>query len=277
VALEKADPKGRIPRNLSVSASVNPSVLYPNDISIRYIECTFNPKGQKIANRRAQIGYLYPMLAGVIPTRLPEYLVAAMIIIIAPGPSVLFVIARAVAWGRKISVLTVAGNVTGSFVLSTLVALGLGPILQKWHFTYIAVQWAGGLYLMYLGVDAIRKRAVHAADMTNQGPIAPTARQSIRDGFWVGVLNPKAIVFFAAVLPQFVDIDGGHVTIQLVFLGLVFCVLAFISDGSWGLLAGTARAWLATDNKRLERLRATGGCIMIILGVAVLISAVVTG
>jgi threonine/homoserine/homoserine lactone efflux protein len=212
------------------------------------------------------------MFAGVIPTRLPEYLIAAMIIIIAPGPSVLFVIARAVAWGRKISVLTVAGNVTGSFVLSTLVALGVGPILQKWHITYIAVQWAGGLYLMYLGVDAIRKRAVHAADMTNQGPIAPTARQSIRDGFWVGVLNPKAIV-----LPQFVDIDGGHVTIQLVFLGLVFCVLAFISDGTWGLLAGTARAWLATDNKRLERLRATGGCIMIILGVAVLISAVVTG
>ena len=217
------------------------------------------------------------MFAGVIPTRLPEYLIAAMIIIIAPGPSVLFVIARAVAWGRKISILTVAGNVTGSFVLSTLVALGLGPILQKWHITYIAVQWAGGLYLMYLGIDAIRKRAVHAADMTNQGPVAPTARQSIRDGFWVGVLNPKAIVFFAAVLPQFVDIEGGHVTLQLVFLGLVFCVLAFISDGSWGLLAGTARAWLATDNKRLERLRATGGFIMIILGVAVLISAVVTG
>lgn len=223
------------------------------------------------------IGYLCTMFAGVIPTRLPEYLVAAMIIIIAPGPSVLFVIARAVAWGRKISILTVAGNVTGSFVLSTLVALGVGPILQRWHITYIAVQWAGGLYLMYLGVDAIRKRAVHAADMTNQGPIAPTARQSIRDGFWVGVLNPKAIVFFAAVLPQFVDISGGHVTVQLIFLGLVFCLLAFISDGTWGLLAGTARAWLATDNRRLERLRAAGGCIMIILGVAVLISAMVTG
>ncbi len=234
-----------------------------------------------MANRHAQfegsIGYRYPMLSGVIPSRLPEYLVAAMIIIIAPGPSVLFVIARAVSWGRKISILTVAGNVTGSFVLSTLVALGVGPILQKWHITYIAVQWAGGLYLIYLGIDAIRKRALHAADMTNQGPIAPTARQSIRDGFWVGVLNPKAIVFFAAVLPQFVDIDGGHVTTQLIFLGLVFCVLAFISDGSWGLLAGTARAWLATDNKRLERLRAAGGSIMIILGLAVLFSAVVTG
>jgi len=217
------------------------------------------------------------MWSAAIPSRLAEYLVAAIIIIIAPGPSVLFVIARAVAWGRKVAVLTVAGNVSGSLVLSTLVALGVGPILQRWHITYIAVQWAGGLYLMYLGLDAIRKRAVHAADMTNQGPIAPTVRQSIRDGFWVGVLNPKAIVFFAAVLPQFVDIDDGAVTSQLIFLGLVFCVLAFISDGTWGLLAGTARAWLATDAKRLERLRAAGGTIMIILGVAVLISAVVTG
>ena len=216
------------------------------------------------------------MLSGVIPSRLPEYLVAAMIIIIAPGPSVLFVIARAVSWGRKISILTVAGNVTGSFVLSTLVALGVGPILQKWHITYIAVQWAGGLYLIYLGIDAIRKRALHAADMTNQGPIAPTARQSIRDGFWVGVLNPKAIVFFAAVLPQFVDIDSENVTKQLLFLGLTFCVLAFFSDGMWGLLAGYARIWLASSNQRLENLRAFGGTIMIILGLAVLYSAIVS-
>jgi threonine/homoserine/homoserine lactone efflux protein len=216
------------------------------------------------------------MLGTFVPTRITEYLIAAIIIIIAPGPSVLFVIARAVSWGRKISVLTVAGNVTGSFVLSTLVALGLGPILQRWHIAYVAVQWGGGLYLIYLGIEAIRERAVHAADMTNQGPVAPSIRKSIRDGFWVGVLNPKAIVFFAAVLPQFVDIDGGHVTSQLIFMGLVFCVLAFISDGSWGLLAGTARAWLATDNRRLERLRAFGGTIMIILGLAVLYSAVVS-
>lgn len=216
------------------------------------------------------------MLGTFVPTRITEYLIAAIIIIIAPGPSVLFVIARAVSWGRKISVLTVAGNVTGSFVLSTLVALGLGPILQRWHIAYVAVQWGGGLYLIYLGIEAIRQRAVHAADMTNQGPVAPSIKKSIRDGFWVGVLNPKAIVFFAAVLPQFVDINGGHVTSQLIFMGLVFCVLAFISDGSWGLLAGTARAWLATDNRRLERLRGFGGTIMIILGLAVLYSAVVS-
>ena len=212
----------------------------------------------------------------MIPTHYVEYLVAAMIIILAPGPSVLFVIARAIAWGRKTSILTVLGNVTGSFVLSTLVALGVGPILQKFEIAYIAVQWGGGLYLIYLGFDAIRQRAVHASDMTNQGPIGPTALQSIRDGFWVGVLNPKAIVFFAAVLPQFVDIKSDQVTLQLIFLGLTFCVLAFFSDGMWGLLAGTARQWLAKSNERLERLRAFGGSIMIILGLAVLYSAIVS-
>jgi threonine/homoserine/homoserine lactone efflux protein len=213
----------------------------------------------------------------VIPSRLPEYLIAAMVIILAPGPSVLFVIARAIAWGRSTAVFTVAGNVTGAFSLSVFVALGLGPILQRSELAYIAVQWGGGLYLVYLGIDAIRKRSAHAADMTNQGEIAPTIRRSIRDGFWVGALNPKGVVFFAAVLPQFIDRERGSVTAQLILLGAIFAILAFVSDGSWGMLAGTARNWLATDAKRLERLRATGGVIMIILGISVVISAIVSG
>lgn len=212
----------------------------------------------------------------VIPSRLTEYIVAAMVIILAPGPSVLFVIARAISWGRKVAVFTVAGNVTGSFVLSVFVAIGLGPILQRSDLAYTAVQWGGGVYLIYLGIDAIQHRAVHAADMRNQGDDAPSIARSIRDGFWVGSLNPKAIVFYAAVLPQFIDRERGSVTAQLIFLGAIFSTLAFISDGTWGLLAGTARLWLATDAKRLEKLRATGGSIMCFLGVAVLISAIVS-
>jgi len=212
----------------------------------------------------------------VIPSRLTEYIVAAMVIILAPGPSVLFVIARAISWGRKTAVFTVAGNVTGSFVLSVFVAIGLGPILQRSDLAYSAIQWGGGLYLIYLGIDAIRHRSVHAADMQNQGDDAPSIARSIRDGFWVGSLNPKAIVFYAAVLPQFIDRERGSVTAQLIFLGAIFSTLAFISDGTWGLLAGTARQWLATDAGRLEKLRATGGSIMIALGVAVLISAIVS-
>ena len=213
----------------------------------------------------------------VIPSRLAEYIVAAMIIILAPGPSVLFVIARAIAWGRTVAVFTVAGNVTGAFFLSTFVAFGLGPILQNSDIAYIAVQWGGGLYLIYLGIDAIRKRRAHAADMTNQGDREPSALRSMRDGFWVGALNPKGLVFYAAVLPQFIDREKGQITSQLILLGAIFSILAFFSDGTWGLLAGTARAWLAKDSSRLEKLRATGGSIMILLGLSVLYLAIVGG
>ena len=210
----------------------------------------------------------------VIPSRLFEYIIAAMVIILAPGPSVLFVIARAIAWGRKVAVFTVAGNVTGAFALSSLVAFGLGPILSRSHLAYSAVQWGGGGYLVYLGVTAIRARKSHAADMRNPGSVVPTFWRSARDGFWVGALNPKGLVFYAAVLPQFIDIDLGHVTSQLLLLGALFSILAFISDGLWGLLAGTARVWLASDESRLEKLRATGGIVMVILGLLVIASAV---
>ena len=108
--------------------------------------------------------------------------------------------------------------------------------------------------------------------MTSQGEITPKALRSIRDGFWVGALNPKAIVFYAAVLPQFIDREKGQVTAQLILLGAIFSLLAWISDGSWGLLAGTARAWLSGDANRVEKLRASGGCVMIFLGLAVIYS-----
>jgi len=174
----------------------------------------------------------------VIPSRLFEYIVAAMIIILAPGPSVLFVIARAIAWGRKVAVFTVAGNVTGAFALSSTVAFGLGPILSRSHLAYLAVQWGGGGYLIFLGITAIRARKIHAADMRNQGSVVPTFWRSVRDGFWVGALNPKGLVFYAAVLPQFIDIERGQVT------------------------------------RRLEKLRATGGIVMVILGLSVIATAV---
>ena len=209
----------------------------------------------------------------VIPSRLIEYIIAAMIIILAPGPSVLFVIARAIAWGRKVAVFTVAGNVTGAFFLSSLVAFGLGPILSRSDLAYSAVQWGGGGYLVFLGITAIKARKIAAADMKSQGSVVPTFWRSVRDGFWVGALNPKGLVFYAAVLPQFVDIERGNVTGQLLFLGALFSILAFISDGTWGLLAGTARAWLASDETRLELLRVIGGCVMIILGLLVIASA----
>ena len=210
----------------------------------------------------------------VVPTRIWEYCIAAMIIILAPGPSVLFVIARAIAWGRATAVATVAGNVTGAFSLSVVVAVGLGPILQRSEIAFISVQVLGGLYLVYLGVTAIKHSQIHASDMTNQGDIRPSKWRSMREGFWVGALNPKGIVFFAAILPQFVDREAGKITSQLILMGAIFAFLAFFSDGGWGILAGTIRNWLATELKRLVLMRMTGGIVMIILGLLTLLSAI---
>jgi threonine/homoserine/homoserine lactone efflux protein len=196
-----------------------------------------------------------------------------MIIILAPGPSVLFVIARAIAWGRATAVATVAGNVTGAFTLSLMVAFGLGPILQRSEAAFIGVQLLGGLYLIYLGIDALRHSKIHAEDMVNQGDIRPSTSKSMRDGFWVGALNPKGLVFFAAILPQFIDRGSSNVTSQLVLMGATFAVLAFFSDGMWGVIAGTVREWMATSPSRLVLMRRIGGCVMITLGIFTLTSA----
>ena len=209
----------------------------------------------------------------VIPSRIWEYVVAAVVIILAPGPSVLFVIARAIAWGRATAVATVAGNVLGAFTLSVVVAVGLGPLLQRSHLFYIIIQILGGLYLIYLGIDAIRHSPMHAEDMTKQGDIRPSKARSMRDGFWVGALNPKGMVFFAAILPAFVDRAKGHITSQLMLMGAIFAVLAFVSDGGWGVLAGTIRGWLATEIRRLVTMRIVGGCVMILLGIFTVVNA----
>lgn len=201
------------------------------------------------------------------------FVIASMVIILAPGPSVLFTIARAVAWGRAVAVMTVAGNATGMLVLSALVALGLGPVLQASALLYSLVQWLGGAYLIWMGIDAIRHRVVAAGAMTDTTGGLPTMFGTFRQGFTVGVLNPKAVVFFAAVLPQFVDREMGSVGLQLLSLGAVFSVLAFFSDGTWGVAAGTIRDWLAAHPRRLEAMRLAGGLVMIGLGVAILVTA----
>ena len=182
-----------------------------------------------------------------IPSRLWEYLIATVLIILAPGPSVLFTIARAIAWGRVAALATVIGNAFGMFLVSVLVAFGLGPLLQSSKLFYYGIQWAGGAYLIYLGYAAIAASRVDAQGMQKTEGSKPSFFTSLKNGFWVGVLNPKSIVFFAAILPQFVDQEKNNVTAQLLLLGAIFATIALISDGSYGLLAGTVRSWLAGD------------------------------
>ncbi len=212
-----------------------------------------------------------------IPSRLWEYLIATVLIILAPGPSVLFTIARAIAWGRLAAIATVIGNAFGMFLVSVLVAFGLGPLLQSSKLFYNGIQWAGGAYLIYLGYAAIAASRVDAQGMQKTEGSKPSFFTSLKNGFWVGVLNPKSIVFFAAILPQFVDQEKNNVTAQLLLLGAIFAAIAMISDGSYGLLAGTVRSWLAGDVKRLIFMRRFGGVVMIGLGVFTIFSALIVG
>jgi threonine/homoserine/homoserine lactone efflux protein len=199
-----------------------------------------------------------------------------MAIIIVPGPSVLFTLARGVAWGRAVAVLTVLGNSLGTLTLSAVVAVGLGPLLERSRALSIVLQLLGGLYLLWLGFDAFRHRLEHAEAMTKKEAKRPDTLQIVRQGYVVGVLNPKAMVFFVAVFPHFVDRSKGNVTLQLLFLGVLFSVMAFCSDSTWGFIAGTARVWLSSSPRRLVRLRTIGACVMMGLGVLIIVSAILT-
>jgi threonine/homoserine/homoserine lactone efflux protein len=202
---------------------------------------------------------------------LTQFVLASVAIILVPGPSVMFVIARAVAWGRMTALLTALGNALGMLLLSVFIAVGLGPLLQRYDLLLIVVQVLGGMYLIYLGIDAWRHRQEHADDMVKIEEVKPSSYQILRQGFTVGALNPKALVFFSAVFPQFVDPDVGSITIQLLIFGAIFTALALLLDGTWGVLVGSSRDWFATSRNRLVFLRTVGAVVMMALGVGVMI------
>jgi threonine/homoserine/homoserine lactone efflux protein len=208
-------------------------------------------------------------------TNLAEFIYACVAIMLAPGPSVMFTIARAVAWGRGIAILTVLGNALGMLILSLIIALGLGPLLQRSELLLISVQLLGGLYLIYLGIDALKHRRLHAADMVAVNELKPAKLEVIKQGFMVGVLNPKALVFFSAIFPQFVDASVGSITIQMVWFGVIFAALAFLLDGMWAVVVGGSRDWFANSQSRLVALRTMGGVVMLALGVLVIVPLIV--
>jgi threonine/homoserine/homoserine lactone efflux protein len=208
--------------------------------------------------------------------QLATFLLASEAIIIVPGPSVLFTLARGVAWGRGVAVLTVLGNTLGTLTCSIIIAVGLGPLLADSRPLSISLQLAGGLYLAWLGMSAFRHRDAHARAMTDREATRPSNVHVVRQGYVVGLLNPKSLVFFAAVFPHFVNRSAGDVTGQLLILGVLFCVLAFCSDSTWGIIAGTAREWLSGSTKRLVVLRTIGASVMMALGVIIIVGALLS-
>jgi threonine/homoserine/homoserine lactone efflux protein len=192
------------------------------------------------------------------------FAVTATILVVIPGPSVLFTIGRALTIGRRGALLTVLGNALGMFVQVVAVAFGLAALIETSAHVYTAIKLLGAAYLVFLGVQAIRhRRALVASDVS--APVIRT-RRVLREGFIVGLTNPKMIVFFAAALPQFIDRGAGHVPLQMVALGALVPVVAMVCDSVWALAAGTARTWFAGSERRIERMSTVGGVAMIGVG-----------
>jgi threonine/homoserine/homoserine lactone efflux protein len=200
--------------------------------------------------------------------RLLAFGAMSFLLIVIPGPSVLFVIGRALAHGRRAALTTVVGNTLGAYVLVAAVAFGIGPIVERSAIVFTALKLAGAAYLIYLGVKAFRERDSLSTVLTADSP-ARNPFRTLWDGFAVGISNPKTIVFFAAVLPQFVDPVRGHLVVQMLTLGMIFNVIALASDSLWGVVASQARDWFGRSPQRLSLVGGVGGLTMIGLGVTV--------
>lgn len=201
------------------------------------------------------------------PDRLLAFAIVALVFVAVPGPSVLFTISRALTLGKRPALLTVLGNATGVYVHVAAVAFGVAAIVERSVLAFTALKLAGAAYLVYLGVQALRHRRRLSAAPEQQPRGIVRSRKVLRDGFVVGVSNPKSIVFFAAILPQFVTPANGHITSQLLVLGLIAISAALVSDSVWALVAGTARDWFARSPRRLEAIGGAGGLVMVGLGV----------
>jgi threonine/homoserine/homoserine lactone efflux protein len=202
---------------------------------------------------------------------LAGYAVASFVLIAIPGPSVLFVIGRALSLGRGPAIASVVGNALGVYVVAVLVACGLGTLLQRSEAAFAVIKLAGGLYLVWLGIHAIRHRHDRAATLNVRVPQVSRWRAA-RQGFVVGVANPKALIIFGAVLPQFVNRLAGHVPEQMLLLSLLSFAIALISDSLWAVAASTVRSWFAINPRRLAAVGGAGGLAMIGVGVSVAVT-----
>ena len=204
------------------------------------------------------------------PETLTTFVIAAFIMVVIPGPTVLFTIGRAMALGRIGGFLSILGTAIGSIVLVLAVALGVGTIIAQSIVLFTIVKVLGAGYLIFLGIQAIRHRkdaarAIAAEQTKRSGP------RLLVEGFVVGITNPKSIAFFLAILPQFVDLHAGSVPVQLFVLGTIVVTIGVACDALWVLLASAARDWFGRSPRRIEAMGATGGALMIGLGAFLLV------
>lgn len=204
------------------------------------------------------------------PSRLALFVGAALLLLVVPGPSVLYIVTQSVSHGRRAGMASVAGITTGTLVHIAAATIGLSALLASSALAFDIVKYLGAAYLILVGL-----RRLAGLERTEQAE-APRRRslgRLYRQGIVINVLNPKTALFFLAFLPQFVDSTRGAAWAQILVLGLLFAGLGFISDGVWALVAGTLGERLRRSRRFPQVQRYVSGSVFVGLGAAAAFSA----
>jgi threonine/homoserine/homoserine lactone efflux protein len=199
------------------------------------------------------------------PPAIGLFVVAALALLLVPGPAVLYVVARSVDQGRRAGLVSVLGIHVGTLVHITAATVGLSALVVSSAVAFTAVKIAGAVYLVGLGLWTLFSRRAET-DVALGGEA--NLRRAFAQGIVVNVLNPKTALFFLAFLPQFVDPDAPHPAVQIAFLGVLFAVLGLVTDSLWALAAGTAGRLLRRSRRFVRTQRYVTGTVYVGLGVA---------
>ena len=197
------------------------------------------------------------------------FVIAAIVLLITPGPAVLYIMARSIHQGRAAGIVSVLGISVGTLVHVAAAALGISALLVSSALAFNALKYVGAAYLIFLGIQKLVRKEEASADA--EVPQEPLSRIFLQ-GIVVNILNPKTALFFMAFLPQFVSVERGNVAGQILFLGLLFVVLSLFSDGIYALLAGKLGQWLKNNVRFLRAQRYFAGSVYIGMGIATAIS-----
>ena len=193
------------------------------------------------------------------------YVVAALALLIVPGPAVLYVVTRSIEHGRRAGLASVVGIHVGTLVHIAAATLGLSALVLSSAVAFTAVKIAGAVYLIGLGLWTLFSRQAEA-DIALGGE--RNLRRAFAQGVIVNVLNPKTALFFLAFLPQFVDPNAPHPAVQIAFLGFLFAILGMITDSVWAIAAGTAGGMLRRSRRFARTQKYVSGTVYLGLGVA---------
>jgi threonine/homoserine/homoserine lactone efflux protein len=198
------------------------------------------------------------------------FLLLSIVIILVPGPSVLFAIGRALVLGTRAALISVFGNALGVGLQILIVALGLGVLIQQSPELFFVIKVVGALMIGFLGLKAIwQRKKVDAGNAS----VSPSGKKVLSESVVVGITNAKTLVFFIAALPSFVDPTGGNPSAQMLVLGALFLIIGVTSDAAYAIAAGKARHWLGGSDQRLANFRGIGGLALTFLGLYMLLDA----